>query len=94
MKIWEFLEANGEKVWTKGAIARDNNGYATRVSDHSAKCFCALGLVNKFYGQHADDALRKFCSANGIQREVIVVWNDRQMRKFPSILKAFKKADL
>lgn len=39
-----------EKVWTKGALARDTNGTPVAFADPTATCFCTIGGLLKVTG--------------------------------------------
>lgn len=94
MKIWEFLEANGDKVWTQRTLATDSKSHVVDVFDPTAQCFCSLGLLYKFYGSACIEQEYQFAEVLKISPLAISVWNDNVNRTFQDVLEAFKKADL
>jgi hypothetical protein len=47
MMVLEVAAQLVEKGWTKGALARDAEGYAVSLESDDAVCFCAIGAINR-----------------------------------------------
>ncbi len=69
--ICEFL--TDESKWTKGTEARNSNGEEIDPLDENATSFCAMGLLNKFYGP---DNTHQYYRLRDEIGNFIAVWND------------------
>lgn len=91
MKIWQFLEQEGEKVWIKKQLSRDSNLQSCWPWEDNATCWCAIGLIERFHKGKQLEPIQKLKRVVG---ESILTWNDDPNRTFAEVVEAFKKADL
>lgn len=103
-RITAFLDSPFK--WTKRAFARttieltkhaDQRNYCP-PSDAKAVCWCASGLIEKFYPEGAYYAQRHleeviFGHGNPMGT-TIAAWNDNPLRTFADVRMAFEKAGL
>lgn len=85
-----------ETKWTKGAHARDEDGFAVSPTCSSACSFCTLGAIRRAMGDLAvgydlgNEANRRLqvemCTFN------VADWNDNPNTSFRDVKKAFRAA--
>lgn len=83
-----------ESRWTKGVVARKENGKAVLPNHPEAYSFCALGVIAKVADVSTGENL--YYPAMSILRNVmgqtITFFNDAPERKHSEVLEAFDKA--
>jgi hypothetical protein len=91
-RITKFLDSPNK--WTQEAYARDANGKECDECDPKAVCFCAAGLLEKFYSNDAEFLAAQERFAEVIGERIIAPWNDAPGRTFEDVRDAFARAGL
>ena len=76
MKINELL--NAPEKWTKGALAKDNEGQAVLPNDPRAESWCVLGALYKC-------GVRDKSVFRALVGEKLIAWNDHPDRTFKDV---------
>lgn len=90
MKAYELIDK--PEKWTKGAFARDANGYRATTNFKEAVCYCihgALGVAyDGIYTAEAERIRRRLGLTN------LVGWNDAPERTWQEVYNLLKELDI
>jgi hypothetical protein len=93
MKISELL--SDESKWTKGTMARDEDGIPVSTTTDRACCFCLWGAMIWCYGGDTSEYTRV---RQQIQAELghtyFGRWNDQSERTFDEVKALVQKLDI
>lgn len=96
MTVAELLDS--PEKWTKGAIARDENGDdSIWEHDSKARCWCLTGAVFLCYGCPSFSVLEKLeniLADEGFGDCEVSTWNDAPERTFEDVRRVIEKAGI
>lgn len=93
MKVQDIL--TDESKWTKGALARDINGFEVDdVRSEKAVKFCLFGAIDRALGKTFSDSMAidyQICKKLGKDS---VLWNDAPERTFAEVRGLIEELDI
>lgn len=83
-----------QKGWTKGALARNQQGDPVFTTDVTASCYCSVGAIYKIEPDHDNMPI-----LNYVQRKLyrkrdtscLTLWNDTGRRKKSDVINFFNE---